>query len=136
MVDKGSIDCLPDAGKSVNEQQVSSLIDRAMSRAGITKKVRAKVLGSFGDFKYADGQVVAVSTTSSEQLIFVSGPREGGGLAKFAFPPNSGNFQAELIRAQDTGRVVSVVYTEDAAGNNILEDLWIYAGSATSSPRY
>lgn len=133
---KDSVDCVADTSNAINAQRMTSLVDSALSRAGIGKEDRAKVQDSIDDLKYADGQVVAVSTRSSEQLIFVSGPRDGSVLVKFAFPPNTSNFQAELIRAQDTGRVVSVVYKADASGSYILEEICTYAGSATSSPRY
>jgi hypothetical protein len=117
-------------------QRVPGLVDRALARAGVTTAVRAKVQASLGEQKHIDGQVSAVSTAKSKRMIFVTGGPGSMAHAMFAFPPNSGDFQAELIRAQDSGRWVSVAYTEDASGNNVIDDIWIYAGTATSAARY
>jgi hypothetical protein len=130
MPDRDAVDCPPGNASSMYAQRVPAIVDRALAHAGVTEEVRAQVQASLGELKYVDGQVVAVSTTKAERLIFVSGPRDGSALAKFGFPPNKDGFQSELMRAQDTGRIVS------ASGNNVIQDVWIYAGSATSSPRY
>ena len=138
MPDRDASDCPPPGdGASIYTQRVPAILDRALANAGVTKTVRAKVQASLDELKYADGQVACAWTNKSERVLFVTGPRDGSIFAKFAFPPNASNLEAELLRAQDTGRIVSVVYTEDAAGNHMLEDVWIYAGvAAGSNPRY
>ena len=135
---KRDVDCSSQTtGPTIYAQRFPAIIDRALAMAGVAQEVRDQVQTSLDELKYADGQVIAVSTKKAERLISVSGPRDGSILATFAFPPNSGNFESELVRAQDTGRPVSVVYTEGKDGKNILEDVCIFAGAAAgNTPRY
>jgi len=137
MTDRDGQDCSPRTEGAISTQRIPAIIDKVLAKAGVAQEVRDQVQTSLGELKYADGQVVCVTTRKSERLISVTGPRDGNILATFAFPPNSSKFESELMRAQDTGRIVSVVYTEDGSSKGILEDVCIFAGvAAGSAPRY
>jgi hypothetical protein len=119
-------------------ESVPTLVDRVLAEAGASKAIRARAVGIANDIEYAGGQVILVQTDKPMRLIAVRGQLESGAskLVLFKFPPNSPAHEAELIRAQDGGRVVSVIYRPDAKGVNLIESVLVYAGAAAGAPRY
>ncbi|MFZ0456617.1 MAG: hypothetical protein WCE54_15055 [Ignavibacteriaceae bacterium] len=121
--------------KCIPVDSVPTIVDRILTQAGATRTLKQKVTQSFSDLQYIDGQVSAIKTEAGKQLIFVTDV-PANKAASFEFPPNQKVFQDELIRAQDNGRIVSVVFRNNPQKGNVIDDIWVYAGSAVSSPRY
>jgi hypothetical protein len=109
-----------------------------LAEAGASKAIRARAVGIANDVEYAGGQVSLVQTDKPVRLIAVAGNLESGALklVMFKFPPNSPAYEAELIRAQDGGRIVGVIYRPDAQRVNLIESVLVYAGAAAGAPRY
>ena len=127
-----TMNCIPTA-------VVPALIDGLLVKAGASAAVRQKVAAAASDLKYITGEVVAVLTVVGGRNIAVSGTDNTGKpyqMAAFKVPPNTVGMEAELLRAQDAGRRVSVSFTTDSKGDNILETLTVYAGAASPRPRY
>ena len=111
-----------------------ALMDKLLADAGVSNAIRARVTAASAELKYVTGQVIAVDTRAGQRTIFVS-----GGISHVAVivPPNGKDIEAELIRAQDGGRIVMVSYREDSSRQAIVEAVLVYAGTAAGShPRY
>jgi hypothetical protein len=126
------MNCIPTA-------VVPALIDGLLVKAGASAALRQKVATAANDLKYITGEVVAVATDAAKRNIAVAGMDNTGKplqMASFKVPPNTKAMEDELLRAQNEGRRVSVVYSTDSQGDNILESLTVYAGVASPGPRY
>ena len=121
---RGSVmDCVPlDA--------LPALVDGLLLRAGASKTLRANVVAAVGELDGVGGQVESVITQAGKRWISVLWPTKA---VTFEFPPNGKDFEAELLRAQDAGRVVAVLYRKVAGAPNMVESVFVYAGL---HPRY
>ena len=132
------MDCIPVTA-------VQGLVKSLLTEAGAPKTLAARVVQLAGEIASVSGQVVAVRTEGGKRRIYVAHDviiGAGGeveknvGLTGFDFPPNGNREESELLRAQDGGRVVSVIFKPDAQGLNVIQSVYVYAGKASSSPRY
>lgn len=121
--------------KCIPVDTIPTLVERILTQAGATKALRQKVTQSISEIQYVGGQVSLVETYAGEQIIFVTDATSATG-AGFRFPQNRKVFQDELIRAQDSGRIVIVSYRNDSKSGNIIDSVDVYAGASVDSPRY
>lgn len=113
------------------QRRIPHLVARLLTQAGAPKALQAKVMAVAQEWNSVTGMVMAVTTSSNNRTIIVGGFERG---ETFEFPPNGRAFEEELIRAQDAGRDVTVVYRWSTQGHPTIDDIWVYAG--TSLPRY
>lgn len=105
---------------------ISVMVKNALENAGVSEAVLKKVQTQIDKSKSVSGKVHAVITNAKERKIMVGTfPSEW-----FFFPLNAGNFEAELIRAQETERTVTVNYFKDGNDNTLITDVWLYSKEA------
>ncbi len=112
--------------ESFHPTVISGMVTNALQNSGVSKEVLKKVQQQMDKSKSITGRVQAVITNANERKIMVG----SSGFEWFFFPPNSNNFEAELIRAQETERTVTVNYYIDAAGVILINDVWLYSKEA------
>ena len=102
---------------------IAVMVKNALENSGASEAVLKKVQTHIDQIKSTTGKVNAVITNAKERKIMA-------GTVWFFFPLNAGNFEAELIRAQDTERTVTVNYLKDGNDNNLITDVWLYSKEA------
>ena len=109
---------------------IAVMVKNALENSGVSDAVLKKVQTHIDQSKSVTGKVHAVITNAKERKIMVGTPSEW-----FFFPLNAGNFEAELIRAQETERTVTVNYFKDGNDNNLITDVWLYSKEAYPDKR-
>ena len=114
---------------------VPTIVDRILAEAGASKALRARAVGIANDVQTITGEVVSVLTNKAVRSILVAAAPTT--LVTFLFPANSAAFETELIRAQDGGLRVQIVFRSDALGAKLIDSVNVLAGMASgNSPRY
>ena len=113
-------DCIP-------REAVSQLVDGALRRAGLSKAVSARVVAEVDRAECVTGQVTMVETSPGKRRVAVS--QSVGHDVFFWFPPNTPGVEAELLRAQDAGLTVSVLYVISGSNlPNMISQVLVWAG--------
>ena len=107
----------------------AKIIEQSLSTAGVTKKMAAKVIDAVNESTWIDGKVMMVQTNTNDRDIYVGGPSK---MIVFKFPLNQASFENELIRAQETHRGLTAVYTTNAKNEKIITALMLYGKGAYS----
>lgn len=79
-----------------------------LQNSGIQDKALTKVLQQLDNTEYFSGKVQSVLTVDNNKKSITVG--EGITSWTFNFPPNTGDYEAELIRAQNSGLSVLGAY--------------------------
>jgi hypothetical protein len=118
------------SGRWIPLEAVSPLVGSALRRAGVSKAIASRVAPEIAREDVAQGIVTLVETGPAKRRVKVETGTQGGGSIEtfFEFPPNTPNIEAELIRAQDMGRYVSVCFIPDSTGKNLIDLVLVWAG--------
>ena len=107
----------------------SKIVEQSLASAGVSKEIAAKVMGAVSDTTSANGRVMLVQTNLNDRDIYVGGLSS---MTLFKFPLNPSKFEDELIRAQETHRGISVVYTVNSKNEKIITSVLLYGKGAFS----
>ena len=110
----------------LHPNMISGIIKNALENSGNSKEVLKNLQTQIDQSKTVTGKVHAVITNLKERKIMVGiSPFEW-----FLFPPNGNNFEAELIRAQEAERIVTVNYYKDPNNVIMITDVWLFSKEA------
>jgi hypothetical protein len=107
----------------------AKIIEQSLLTAGVTKQMSKKVMDAVNESTWTDGKVMMVQTNANDRDIYVGGQ---SAMTVFKFPLNQANFENELMRAQETHRGVTVVYTINAKKEKIITSVMLYGKGAYS----
>ncbi len=111
----------------------TKIIEQSLATAGVNKQTAAKIMGTVSETKSADGKVMLVQTNMKDRDIYVGGMGTAGvSFTIFKFPLNPASFETELIRAQETHRGITVIYSINAKNEKIITTVMLYGKGAYS----
>ena len=119
------------ARNCIPREAVSQLVAGALQRAGVSKEASARVVAEVDQAGYVMGQVTMVETSPGKRRMAVTAITQSGpdDPVFFWFPPNTPDMEAELLRAQNDGLMVSVCYVISGSNlPNMISEVLVWAG--------
>lgn len=111
------MECIP-------KSYVTSVVKSLIESSGIPNTAASRILSTLEEFEQANGKILLVQTSAKIKTIHVG--FHANEMIGFSFPPNTENFEVELLRALELGSTVTVAYKKNDRNENIIVVVWMY----------